>query len=215
MKSSTQPRVGGIAALLVVASLIAGVLGLAIPFQGLGLRNWLVVLFQINAAVGELPPDPLRVFNPLDVTILVLVGVTIARMGHALGRASTILKIIAAGLPFAGIAILLITGQAGRSSVMGAGLVMALLIFMSGRSGRTLAYFGLVPNALLLVGDFATGTSSNPFIAAVLAIGYLMLIVWFAMAGLKLLRFSTEPATANVYGMIQEVPHARSGQHRR
>ncbi len=187
MKSSTQSRVGGIGASLVVASLIVGMLGLVIPLPGLGLRNWLVVLFQINAGAGQLPPDPLRVFNPLDVTILVTVGVTIASLGRALGRVSTVLRIIAAGLPFAGIAILLVTGQAGRSSVMAAGLVMALLIFMSGRSGRTLAIFGLVANVLLLVGDFATGTSAKPFIAAVMAIGYLILVVWFALIAAKLL----------------------------
>jgi hypothetical protein len=196
MKRSTQSRVGGIAALLVVAGLIAGLLGLAIPLQGLGLRNWLVVLFQINAGAGELPPGPLRVFNPLDVTILVLVGVTLASLGRDLGRGSMILKIVAAGLPFVGIAVLVITGQAGRSSVMGAGLVMALLMFMSGRLGKPLAYFGLVANALLLAGDFATGTSARPFIAAVIAVGYLMLILWFALVGVRLLRFSTEPGSS-------------------
>jgi hypothetical protein len=197
MKSSTQSRVGGIAALLVVASLVVGVLGLVIPLPGLGLRNWLVVLFQINAGAGQLPADPLRVFNPVDVTILVLVGVTIASLGRALGSVGTILKVVAAGLPFAGIAVLLITGQAGRSSVMGGGLVMALLIFMSGRLRRVPVYLGLVANALLLVGDFATGTSAKPFIAAIVAVGYLMLIVWFALVGVKLLRISTEPDSSN------------------
>jgi len=192
MKSSTQSGVGGIAALLVVAVLIAGMLSLAIPLPGLGLRNWLVVLFQINAGAGQLPPDPLRVFNPLDVTILVLVGVAFASLGPALGRVSTILKVVAAGLPFAGIAVLLITGQAGRSSVMGAGLVMALLIVISGRVGRTPVYIGLLANALLLIGDFATGTSAKPFVAAVVAIGYLMLVVWFALIAVILLRFSTD-----------------------
>jgi hypothetical protein len=98
------------------------------------------------------------------------------------------LKIIAAGLPLAGIAILLVTGQAGRSSRMAAGLVMALLIFMSGRSGRMLAIFGLVVNALLLVGDFATGTSAKPLIAALIAIGYLTLVVWFALIACRTFR---------------------------
>jgi hypothetical protein len=214
MKSSTPSRVGGIAALLVMASLIAGLLGLAIPLQGLGLRNWLVVLFQINAGAGELPVDPLHVFNPFDVAILVLVGVAFASLGRVLGRGSAILKIFAAGLPFAGIVILLTTGQAGRSSVMGAGLVMALLIFMSGRLARTPVYLGLVANALLLVGDFATGTSAKPLIAAVVAIGYVMLVFWFALIAVKLLRLSTEPATSDAYEMLQEVRHARSGQYR-
>jgi hypothetical protein len=54
-----------------------------------------------------------------------------------------------------------------------------------------------VANALLLIGDFATGTSAMPFVAAVVAIGYLMLVVWFALIAVKLLRFSTNADSSN------------------
>jgi hypothetical protein len=152
---------GGVAALLVVAVLTAGLLSPAVPLPGLGLRNSLVVLFEINAGAGQLPPDALRVFNPLDVTVLLLVGVAFVSLWPVLGRVSRILIVIAAGLPFIGIALLLVTSQAGRSSVMGAGLVIAFLMFKSGGLGRPVVYLGMLANALLLAGDFATGTSAR------------------------------------------------------
>lgn len=197
-RSSTQSRLGGTAAMLVVAALTVGALSPTIPLQGLGLRNWLVVLFQINAGSGQLPTDPLRIFNPLDLGILVLVGLTFASFWPVTGRVSQILLAIALGLPFVGIAVLLLTNQAGRSSVMGAGLVIAFLMFKSGWLSRTVVYLGMLANALLLVGDFATGTSAKPVIAALLAVGYVSLTVWFAVVGVKMLR--SKPARGPVGG---------------
>ncbi|HXN03261.1 MAG TPA: hypothetical protein VN895_00375 [Candidatus Acidoferrum sp.] len=194
-RSNTLFRIGGIAALLVVAVLIAGLLSPVVSLPGLGLRSWLVVLFEINAGSGQLPPDVLRVFNPLDVAVLVLVGVAFVSLWPVLRRVSRILTVIAAGLPFIGIALLLITSQVGRSSVMGAGLVVAFLIFKSQWLGRAVVYLGMLANALLLVGDFATGSSAKPLIAVLLAVGYMLLAVWFGLVGLKLLR--SDPALAD------------------
>lgn len=55
---------------------------------------------------------------------------------------------------------------------------------------RILVYLGVLANALLLVGDFATGTSPKPPIAALLALGYILLTIWFAAVAVKLLRSS-------------------------
>jgi hypothetical protein len=189
-RSKILPRVGGVAAILVVAGLMAGLLGAAIPATGLGLRNRLVVLFQINAGVGQLPVEPLRVFNPLDVVVLVLVGVTFASLWPKAATVDRISLVIAAGLPFVGIALLVLTHQAGRSSVMGAGLVLAVLMLRKHMLASTVVYLGVLANALLLVGDFATATSAKPPIAALLALGYILLTIWFAAVAVVLLRSS-------------------------
>jgi hypothetical protein len=66
-RSTILSRLGGVTAMLVVAVLTVGVFSPTVPLPGLGLRNWLVVLFQINAGLGQLPADPLHIVNPLDI----------------------------------------------------------------------------------------------------------------------------------------------------
>lgn len=180
-------RFGGVAAMLVTALLLIGLVGFGVSLPGLGLRNWLVVLFEINGGVGVLPADPLRVFNPLDVAVLVLVGVTFLGLWPALGRVNRTWKAVAVALPFVGIAVLLVTSLAGRSSVMGAGLVIAFLMLRS-PTFKSLAYLGILANALLLTGDLGTGGSLAPVVAALVGVGYLLLIAWFLMIGVRLLR---------------------------
>jgi hypothetical protein len=179
-------RSGGVAAVLVAVMLLAGLVGFAVPLPGLGLRNWLIVLFQINARVGALPADPLRAFNALDVAVLVLVGLTFLGFWPVLGRVNRIWIAIAVALPFAGIAVLLVTNLAGRSSVMGAGLVIAFLMLES-RAFKPLAYPGILANALLLAGDLATGGSRAPVVAALVGVGYVLLTAWFLLIGARLL----------------------------
>ncbi len=174
--------------MLVAAMLLLGLLGLAVPLDGLGLRNWLIILFQINAGAGQVPADPLRVFNPLDVAILVLGGVAFIGLGCSLGRVRRLWMAIGAALPFVGIGVLLFTGQAGRSSLMGGGLVSASLMVKGGRLGWSVAYLGILANALLLAGDFATGTSVSPLAAGVVTAGYVLLLVWFTLVGVKFIK---------------------------
>ena len=82
--SSGLSRLGGVSAILAAAVLLASPLSFFVALPGLGLRNWLVVLFALNAGTGGLPADPLRILNPLDFAVLVLVG--IAFLGE-IGRA--------------------------------------------------------------------------------------------------------------------------------
>lgn len=172
--------------MLVTALLLIGLVGIAVSLPGLGLRNWLVVLFEINAGMGGLPADPLRVFNPLDVTVLVLVGITFLGLWRVLGRVNRIWMALAVALPFVGMAALFVTKLAGRSGLMGAGLVIAFLMRKS-RALVPLAYLGILANALLLAGDLSTGGSRAPVVAAIVAVGYILLIAWFFLIGARLL----------------------------
>ena len=189
--SSGLSRLGGVPAMLVAAVLLASLLSFFVSLPGLGLRNWLIVLFSLNAGTGGLPADPLRVLNPLDFAVLVLVGVAFLGLRPALGANTNrrIWTAIAAAIPFVGIAILLATKLAGRSSVMGAGLVIAFLMLKS-RAFKPLAHLGILANALLLGGDLATGGSRAPFTAALVGMGYVLLIAWFLLIGARLLGWS-------------------------
>ncbi len=176
-----------ISSLLVIALLLTGIIGLAIALPGLGLKNWLVVLFGINAGVGEVSYNSLSILNPLDIVVLVLTGLTFVGFWPGLGKAHKVWNSIAVALPFIGIVVLLVTGMAGRSGLMGAGLVMSCLMF-GDHSFRPLAYLGVVANVLLLFGDFATSGVQTLVVAALVAIGYVLLIVWFGLIAARLLR---------------------------
>jgi hypothetical protein len=180
-----MPRVAGVAALTVAVLLILGAVGLAVSSHPRGLRNWLVVLFQVNAGTGNLPSEPLRLINWLDVPILVLVAVTFLGLWPGLGRLHKVWMAIAVALPLLGIPALLLTHQAGRSGVMGGGIVAAVLMLTT-RGLTSLGIIGLLANGLLLVGDFTTADSRTP-IAFAVAIGYGLLVIWYAAIGVRLL----------------------------
>lgn len=184
-RTARMYRSGGVSTLL-----LASLLSFVVVLPGLGLRNWLVVLFELNAGFGGLPADPLRFLNPLDVAILLLAGITFLGLWPALGKISRIWTSIAIALPFAGIAVLFVTQLAGRSALMGAGLVIAFLMLKSAHF-RSLGYAGLLANALLLAGDLATGTSRAPLVAVLVGVGYLLLLAWFLVVGLQLLRLGS------------------------
>ena len=105
--SALRSRIGGAASVLVAVLLLLGLAGLAISLPRLGIRNWLVVIFQLNAGIGDFTTDPLRVFNPLDVVALVLVGVTFLSLWPGPGRPHRRWMTVAVALPFLGIAILM------------------------------------------------------------------------------------------------------------
>ncbi len=178
-------RAGAIAGTLVVAILLAGVIRPTVALPGLGTRNWLVVLFEINAGVSGVSAGSLRVSNPLDIAALVLVGFTFLGLWPVLGRSYRIWMGLAVALPFAGIGVLLATSQAGRSALMGSGLVIAGLM-LTRRGFRSLAYLGILANALLLIGDFATGGSRALVVAALVGVGYILLIAWFVWIVVRL-----------------------------
>ncbi len=181
---------GGLAAILAVAIFVMGIVGLAIGSPSL--RPWLAVLFGINAAVGAVSLGTLRAANPVDIAVLVLTAVTFIGFWPGPGKPHKIWMGVAIALPLAGIAVLLATGLWGRSGLMGGGLVLSLLM-LGDRAFRPLGFLGIAANSLLLVGDFATGGSSVPVIAALVAVGYLLLLVWFVWIAARLLSAKPSP----------------------
>jgi len=167
---------GGIAAVLAAGVLIVGIGGLV--FDVVALRPWLAVLFGINAGVVGVSMGSLGVVTVIDIVLLLLAGVCFAGFWPGPGKAHQVLMGLAAGLPFAGIAVLIATRLWGRSGLMGGGLVLSILLIGSTRY-RKLGITGVAVNALLLVGDFGTSGALSRPITLVVGAGYLLLIVWF------------------------------------
>jgi len=122
----------------------------------------------------------LHVLNFLDIAILALVGTMYLGLYAALRRTSRIWSIIALMQPFLGIVIFIATANAGRSTVMGAGLVISAVMLRSNIFKRVTAYVGILANIILLIGDFSAGIipSSNT-VATLFGIGYVLLTIWF------------------------------------
>jgi uncharacterized membrane protein len=177
--------VGLVSSGLVSILLIGGLKSFFIVLPALGLQNWLVVLFRIN--VGQLGSDSLRILNPIDFAMLVLVGLTFLGLWPLLARGHKIWISLAVALFHIGIALLLITHLAGRSAVMGASLIVSFLMLRT-PGFKKAAYLGIPANGLLLVGDFATTGSRTPVVALALAAGYVLLLAWFVCIAVSLWR---------------------------
>lgn len=185
--------IGGVAAVLAAAVLLVGIAGLALDVGTL--RPWLAVLFGINAGFGDLSLASLEAVSLIDVAVLVLAGLAFAGFWPGPGKPHKGWMSLAVLQPFAGIAVLLATRSAGRSGLMGGGLVLSILMTSSPQR-RRLGIAGVAINALLLVGDFGTTGPRSALMAAVIGAGYLMLISWLLWIAAKLLVSQREPSAA-------------------
>jgi len=183
---------GSVAALLAAALLVLG--AWAVVVGRASLRNWLALLFGINSGLGG-ALITLRVINSVDVAILALGAVAFAGFWPGPARPHRVWLGLAIGLPVAGIGVLFATGLWGRSGLMGGGLVLSILM-LGARELRPLGYVGIVANSLLLVGDFATAGTRSLLVAALVAVGYLALIVWFVWMSIRLATASVGPSRA-------------------
>lgn len=175
-RNTLSPQAALVGSALVAVLLVGGLKSLLNVLQGLGFQNWLVLLFKIN--LGHVDYDSLRLLNPIDFLILLLVGVTFIGLWPALARGRRVWISIAIAQPFLGIVLLLATHLLGRSAVMGGGLVAAFLMLRS-PGFKFGGWLGILANSLLLVGDFGTSGSRVPLLAVCIAAGYLLLLVWF------------------------------------
>jgi hypothetical protein len=178
------PWVGGIAAILAAATLLAGIAGLAVhSHRG---RPWLVVLFGVNAGRGEVSRETLRAVQPVDVLLLLLAGVAYAGFWPGPGASHVGWMILAIAQPVLGIAILLATRLWGRSGLMGGALVLSILMLVES-SWTTTGWLGVTASVLLLVGDFGTTGRPRRLLALILAVGYAALVSWFGWVAALLL----------------------------
>lgn len=177
--------------LLAMKSLFAASLQLGSMFGWLSLfeNNWLVVLFKFNAGLDGVQFDLLNRLNFLDIAILALVAVMYLGLYATVYKSSKILSIIAAIQPILGIVLFIATRTAGRSAVMGAGIVISLVMLRSTIFGKLIATLGILASVLLLVGDVSTAPNTpSIIIASVIGIGYVLLTIWFFLIAGKFLR---------------------------
>jgi hypothetical protein len=177
-------KISGVAALIAGALLLIAMASLIVealqpdwisPFQ-----NWLIVIFKLHAGFSAVEINLLHVLNFLDIAILALVGTMYLGLYAALMRTSRIWSIIALVQPFLGIVIFIATANAGRSTVMGAGLVISAVMLRSNIFKRVTAYVGILANVILLIGDFSAGIiPSSITVATLFGIGYVLLTTWF------------------------------------
>ena len=148
--------IAGISLLAALISLISAVLlpGGIDGWLSTLLNNWLVVIFALLAGFSGAQIDGLRDLNLLDITILELVGVMSLGLYAALKRTSKTWCLIALAQPFLGIVLFIVTKTAGRSTVMGAGLVFSSVMLRSNLFNKATACIGILASVLLFMGDF-------------------------------------------------------------
>lgn len=191
-------QVGGAAAVLVSVLLLIAMVSLVTAGLGFDTRggwfpqfenNWLVVLFKLNAGFEGVHFDLLHGLNPLDIVIMALVAAMYPGLYTALKGTSRIGSILALIQPFLGIVIFIVTNTAGRSAVMGAGLVISLVMLRSNILSKAIALVGILASVSLLVGDFSTTADAHSMtIATLIGIGYVLEMIWFLLIGRRLLQ---------------------------
>lgn len=176
--------IGGVAAILSAVALLVGAAGLAFG-AGRG-RPWLLVLFGFNAQYRVSSRDELRGINAIDVALLVLAGAAYAGFWPGPGTSHVGWMALAVAQPLLGVLVLMATRLAGRSGLMGGGLALSILMLVDG-TAPAFSWVGVSASLLLLVGDFGTTARPSRILAVALALGYPLLIVWFAFLAALLL----------------------------
>lgn len=190
-------KVSGAASLLVGGLFLVAVIDLVInalqrgpiiSWLSLFQNNWLVIIFKLHAGFSGVQPGLLYGLSLLDLTIMALVCTVALGLYTALRRTNKIWSIIALTLPFTGIMLYIATKIAGRSSVMGVGLVISVVMLRSQLFSKFIAYMGILASVLLLAGDFSVGVPQSNVIATLFGIGYVLLTTWFFLVGRRLLQ---------------------------
>lgn len=142
--------------------------------------NWLILLFKLNAGFNGVQFDQLYGPNLLDIALMALVSVVYLGLSGTLRKTSRLWPMIAVVIPLLGIVLFIITRLAGRSGVMGAGIIISFVMLRSSTFSRGIALAGISANVLLLAGDFGTKTDSPSAVMAIcMGIGYVLLLIWF------------------------------------
>lgn len=191
-------KVSGVSAFIAAGLLVLGTIELILkvlrpgainnwlsPFQ----NNWLIILFELHADFSDVQYSLLDQLNVLDLIILILVGIIFIGLYMAFRRTSKLWSLIALAQPILGMMIFIATKTAGRSSVMGAELVISLLTLRSNLFAKPIAFIGAMSALLLLAGDIGESIAPSDFLAMLMGVGYVLLMGWLFLVGVKLLQF--------------------------
>ncbi len=184
-------KVAGAVVLIVFILFLMGIIGLigdlqADTISGWIANNWLVKLFKLNAGING---ESIYVFNLLDILIMGLFGIMSLSLYPALRKVSKTWSIVAISQPFLGIVIFIITHSAGRSGVLSGVLTISIIMLWSNNFSKITAYIGILAGGLLLAGDILS-TFSLFTIAIIIAVGYILIMIWYIMIALKLFQLS-------------------------
>ncbi len=170
-------QIGGVAALLVAVTLLIGAAGLVV---GAGRWSpWLAILFGFNARYRVASRDELHGVKAIDVALLVSAGAAYVAFWPGSGASHVAWMTLAIAQPLLGIPVLMATKLSGRSGLMGGALVLAVLMLVDG-TWPVVAWVGVSAAVLLLLGDFGTRARPARLLAGFLAVGYGVLVAWFA-----------------------------------
>jgi hypothetical protein len=211
-------RISGVAATIAAVLLLFGLIGLIAevllpiwlsPLHG----NWLILILQLHAGFIGVQINLLHILNFLDIAILSLVAITFLGLFVALRKTSKIWSIVALVQPFLGIAIFIATENAGRSTVMGAGLVISAVMLWSPKFKKTTAYMGILANVLLLAGDFSAGViPPSSSIATIVGFGYVLLITWYFVIARNLFDLSKSHVGTELISTHQSISKSSSAK---
>jgi hypothetical protein len=189
-------RIAGIAG--IVCGLLLAMALIAVVIQGVNspspngvfgrlLNNWLVTIFKLHLRVDGITNGMLRGVALKDVAILLLTTLFGVGLWLTLKSTTMVGSIIGMVLPVVGLILLIMTQLAGRSSVMATVLVFALIALRNPSFGRIAPVIGIIAGVLLLLGDFTEPLHSK-VIALLFAAGYIFLVVWYILIGIKLVQ---------------------------
>jgi hypothetical protein len=187
--SAAAALIVGILLLIALISLITAALqpGATTGWLSTFQNNWLIVILKIHAGFPGVNTDLLGVLDLLDIAILALVATVFLGLYAALRKTSKIWSLVALVQPFLGLVLFMVTKNAGRSGVMGACLVISAVMLRSSIFKKATAYIGILASVLLLAGDFSAGVIPPLTVSAALfAIGYVLLVLWFFLVALRL-----------------------------
>lgn len=176
--------VGGVAAALAAVTMLAGIGGLVLRRRHW--QPWLLVLLGLNTGRPDASHESLRSVEPVDVALLLLAGMVYAAFWPGPGARHEWWMMLAIAQPLLAIAVLLVTRLAGRSGLLGGGLVLSVLLALDD-DGAIVGWLGVVAHLLLLVGDLGTSGAPRRVLAPVIVAGYAGLTVWFGWLAVLLL----------------------------
>ncbi|MHC1785387.1 MAG: hypothetical protein AB9891_22005 [Anaerolineaceae bacterium] len=173
-KSNLVKIISASSAIAAALLFLVGILGCFFPMPD----NWLIVIFKLLAGYDGVQNEFLYSLNFLDIFLLALFSLVMVGLYAALRNTSKIWSIVALVQPFLGIIIFVTTGSAGRSALMGAGLVISLVMLNSRVFSKWIAICGILTSLLLLAGDLSVSIAPSIFLAGLFGAAYLLLILW-------------------------------------